>query len=192
MKWYRDTFASSESQSTEIYPKLFSELPDELSSVIVLPHFEITGPPKFIPDSKGIIAGLRLDTERGDILKGIIEGITFYLRENIESLPATGIEINCLNAVGGGSQSDEWLQISANILEIPISRPQITEAGALGAAIIAGVGSGMYSTFEEAVATTVKLERTFEPDPDKKNIYLDRFQKYKQIWPIMGDYLRSI
>ena len=59
---------------------------------MVLPHFTSTGPPNFIADSSGLIAGLHLETSRGEILKGIIEGIAFYLREVVDSLPETGIQ----------------------------------------------------------------------------------------------------
>jgi xylulokinase len=76
---------------------------DELT--MALPHFAPTGPPEFVSDSSGVLAGLRLETSRGDILKGILEGTTFYLRECLDALPETGIEIAEFRAVGGGSRS---------------------------------------------------------------------------------------
>ena len=90
------------------------------------------------------MAGLYLDTSRGEILKGILEGNTFSLKECVETLPGAGIEINGFRSVGGGSKSDAWVQISADIMGKPFSRPKITEAGALGAAIIAGWGAGIF------------------------------------------------
>jgi xylulokinase len=197
IKWYRDTFAAAEHRHAEqagrdVYDDLFAEVPEGIGSTMVLPHFATTGPPEFIPDSCGVLAGLRLETSRGDILKGTLEGITFYLKECIESLPATGIEIKDFRAVGGGSKSDVWLQTTADILQRPLVRPRVTEAGALGAAIIAGVGCGVFPSYEAGVEAMVSLERTFEPDLQKREPYQRRFEKYRRLWPLMADYLRGL
>ena len=159
---------------------------------MVLPHLATTGPPEFVSDSAGVIAGLRLETSRGDILKGILEGVTYYLQACVESLPPTGIEITEYRAVGGGSKSDAWLQMTADILQRPLVRPKVTEAGALGAAIIAGVGCGVFPSYEAGVEAMVSLERTFTPDPQKRELYARRFEKYKRLWPLMADYLRDL
>lgn len=197
VKWFRDTFAAAEHRQAEemgrdIYADLISEVPEEPSAILVLPHFTTTGPPAFISDSCGVIAGLRLETSRGEILKAILEGTTFYLKECVASLPATGIEINDYRAVGGGSRSDEWIQISADIMGRPFVRPKITEAGALGAAIIAGTGEGLFPSFEAGVEAMVRLERTFEPNPHRHRIYAGQFEKYRQLWPLMDKYLRAL
>jgi xylulokinase len=197
VKWFRDTFAvvehhQAETESRSIYPALFDEIPAGPSSVMVLPHFSPTGPPDFIANSSGLLAGLHLETSRGDVLKGIIEGAAFYLKEVVDSLPATGIQIENYRAVGGGSRSDTWVQTCADIFGQPITRPVITEAGALGAAIIAGVGSGLFESYAQGVAAMVKLERTFEPDLHLHERYQVRYQYYQRLWPLMADYLREL
>lgn len=197
LKWFRDTFAVAEHRQAQamerdIYAALTLEMPDRPSSVVVLPHFDLTGPPEFIADSCGVISGLHLDTLRGDILKGILEGATFYLKECVESLPATGIRINDYRAVGGGSKSEAWIQISADVLGRPFVRPVITEAGVLGAAIIASVGSGIFPTYEASVEAMVRLERTFEPDPKQHGLYKERFEVYRRLNPLVNGYLRDI
>jgi xylulokinase len=197
LKWFRDTFAASERKratemGADIYAALISEIPAGPSRILVLPHFTVTGPPKFIADSCGLIAGLQLETARGDILKGILEGTTFYLRECLESLAGTGIEITNFCAAGGGSRSDAWIQICADILGRPFVRPKITEAGVLGAAIIAGTGSEVFSSLAAGVETMVELDRTYTPDPHKQKLYEGRFEKYKRLWPLMADYLRDL
>ena len=155
----------AEAEGRSVYPALLAEIPAEPSSVLVLPHFAPTGPPRFITDSAGVMAGLHLGTRRGEVLKGIIEGVAFYLKELVDSLPATGIKIDNFRAVGGGSRSDAWVQTCADIFGLPFTRPVVTEAGALGAAIIAGVGSGVFENFTQAVAAMVKLERDFRAEP---------------------------
>ena len=196
LKWYRDTFAICERDAArgagrDIYPELIREAPEGPSPVLVLPHFSPTGPPEFIADSSGVMAGLRLETRRGDILKGILEGVVFYLRDCLEGLPDTGIEIREFRAVGGGSHSDVWLQICADILGRPLIRAKVSEAGALGGAILAGAATGVFSGPEEGVAAMLRLERTFEPNPPMQRRYDARFAKYRRLYPLLREYLRG-
>jgi xylulokinase len=197
VKWFRDTFAAAEHLQAEaggdsIYRTLFNEIPVEPSGVVVLPHFTTTGPPDFIADSSGLVAGLRLETRRGEVLKGIIEGAAFYLKEVVDSLPETGIQCKDYRVVGGGSQSDAWVQTCADIFGGAFTRPVITEAGALGAAILAGVGAGIFDSYAQGVAAMVKLERTFEPDLHQHERYQGRYAHYKRLWPLMAGYLRDL
>jgi xylulokinase len=197
VKWYRDTFARLDRQQAttnrqDIYALLLAEMPEGPSRVMVLPHFTATGPPKFIDNSCGVIAGLKLETDRGEILKGLIEATTFYLRDCFENLPKTGIEITDFRAVGGGSKSDAWVQICADILGRPFVRPKVNEAGVLGAAILAGTGSGVFRSLEEGVDAMVQLDQTFLPDPVKQRQYTDRFVQYQRLWPLLAEYLQVI
>jgi xylulokinase len=197
LKWYRDSFAAAEKQRAtdagrDIYADLIAEIPEMPSPVLVLPHFAPTGPPEFIADSSGVMVGLKLETTRGEILKGILEGSTYYLKECLDALPATGIRISNFRAAGGGSKSDAWVQLCADILERPFVRPRITEAGSLGAAILAGVGLGLFPGVEAGVEAMVQLERSFEPDPARTKGYLRRYEQYRQLWPMMKDFLREI
>jgi xylulokinase len=196
VKWFRDTFARAEHRQAvqsgaSLYPALFAEMPEAPSPVLVLPHFTITGPPYFINDSHGVIAGLKLETTRGEILKGIIEAATFYLRDCFESLPGTGIEIDAFYAAGGGSQSDAWVQLSADILGRPFARLQVHEAGALGAAILAGTGSGLFSSISSGVAAMVRTEQHFEPDNQKARLYDERYASYRAFAPLLEKAMRA-
>lgn len=196
VKWFRDTFAREEfrvaqTQGKNIYNKLFAEIPEEPSSLFIVPSFTSTGPPEFFSNAKGLISGLQLDTNRGEILKAILEGINFYLMALVESLPGTGIEIGEFRAVGGGSQSDAWVQLSADMFGKPFIRPVVTEAGALGAAIMAGVCSGIFTSYSAGVEAMVKLDQTFLPDKDKYRQYQKRFRQYKQLVALNADVLRG-
>jgi sugar (pentulose or hexulose) kinase len=197
VKWFRDTFARAEHQQAvergeSLYPALFAEIPQDPTALLVLPHFTITGPPRFISDSCGVISGLKLGTTRGEILKGILESATFYLYEIIESLPEAGMMIDELIAAGGGSQSDAWVQLSADILGKPFRRLQMHEAGALGAAILAGKGAGVFPFLRSGVQAMVRLGERFEPDPDKQKQYAERFERYRRFAQAMEKTLREL
>ena len=196
VKWFRDTFAAAEHREDvqsgrETYTRLFAEIPESPVAVTALPYFTATGPPGFYPDPRGSISGLELSTTRGEILKGILQGITFYLKKSIAALPEVGVETTEFRAVGGGSKSDAWLQISADILGIPIVRAAVTEAGALGAAIIAGVGSEIFPSFEDGVKSMVTLERRFIPDLDRSELYDEMYGHYLYLEAQAEEHFRS-
>lgn len=192
VKWFRDTFAGGSATQDDVYPGLLAEMPAGPSGIVVLPHFAPTGPPGFISDSTGLIAGVRLETSRGEILKGILEAITFYLKECVDSLPPTGIQIADYRVAGGGSKSDRWVQLCADILGRRFVRPAVAEAGALGAAIVAAVGSGLHPSFKAAVEAMVHMEREFEPDAHQHQRYGDWYELYRQLWPTTAGYLRAL
>lgn len=196
-KWFRDTFAAAEYQQareegSDIYARLIAEMPQHPSSVMVLPHFIATGPPAFIDDSRGVVAGLTVETRRGDILKGMIEGAAYYLQEVVDTLPAVDIPIREYRPTGGGAKSDAWIQICADIMDKPFVRPQVEEAGTLGAAILAGVGCQVFASYDEGVEAMVHMGRTFVPNPIQVDLYGERFVLYKQLAPLMQDYLRLL
>jgi sugar (pentulose or hexulose) kinase len=114
------------------------------------------------------------------------------LKECVDSLPETGIVIDNYRAVGGGSKSDPWLQVCADIMGCPITRPVIIEAGALGAAMLAGIGKGVFPNVQTGVRTMIKLDRVFEPNSDMVEKYAQRYEQYRCMWPLMRDFLKGL
>jgi xylulokinase len=190
LKWFRDTFASESMNSgnTSVYTDLLSEMPVDPSSLSVLPHFITTGTPDFLDKTTGMISGLTIDTTRGDILKAVLEGIAFYLKENLDNLPQ-GMNIEEFHVVGGGSSSDIWMQLTADIMEKPCIRTEVSEAGSLGAAILAAYGFGAFKSIQEAVANMVAPGKKFIPEKDKSILYYPNFERYKEIYPLFGSFL---
>lgn len=194
-KWFRDTFAAADAREAaeagdDVYARLIAEMPDEPAPTLVLPHFAPMGPPDFVSDSAGVLLGLRLHTERGAILRGIMEGNVFALKLVVERLAGADIGLYRLRGVGGGSRERRSVQISADILNLPIDRPAVSEAGALGAALLAGMGTGLYKTADEAVETTVSIGDTIEPDPHRNARYERIFQYFKELRSLLLDFTR--
>jgi xylulokinase len=192
IKWYRDTFAGAEKrEGGDLYARLEAELGDRPSPVMVLPHFSVMGPPEFVADSCGVVLGLQLDSTRADIHKGILEGITFALRECVDTLPGTEIAIEDFRAVGGGSRSDAWLRVTADVMGRPVRRLAVAEAGALGAALLAGAGIGAF-TLVDGVAAMVRQGELFEPRPAHRALYDERFTTFQRLWPALRDMVRGL
>jgi len=191
VKWFRDTFAA-ELREEDVYGALMNEMPEAPARLLVLPHFEATGSPDFITDSAGVIAGLRTSTERGEILKAIIEGAAFYFVDSLDALRGLGIDLSEFVATGGGAKSAAWLQIKADLYGVPFVRPKITECGALGAAILAGCATGVFSGPAEGVARFVARDRVFEPDRERHARYQEMHAKYRQLYPALRELLAEL
>ncbi len=137
----------------------------------VLPHFDGAISPRPFPAARGHFCNLQLGHTRGDIYRAILESIAFSLRENLEALRGLGLEIEELRSLGGGAKSDLWLQIKANVTGYPVARPRVTEAGALGAALLAMGGAGEFASLAEASQAVVKIDAVFTPNAAaRKNI----------------------
>lgn len=193
VKWFRDTFASAERERAgrDIYAVLDAEMPVEPTDLLVLPYFETSGPPKFVADAAGAILGLRTRTTRGEILKAIMECETLYFAEGMQALAQLGIDTSEFIATGGGARSDQWLQIKADVFGVPFVRPRITEASVLGAAILAGISTGVFASPAEGVGCFVARERVFEPDAGRHQVYREKLEWYKQLLPTLHPLLRG-
>jgi xylulokinase len=193
LRWFRDTFASADFQllpgDADIYDYLTSEIPEEPTRLFVLPYFEITGPPEFIDNASGVILGLKTSTRRGEILKSIMESVTFYFAESMQALRDLGIDSSEFVATGGGAKSDRWLQIKADILGVPFVRPHITEGSILGAAILAGTATGVFRNAAEGVAQFVKRDKVFEPNPHRHRLYQEKLGEFREIFPLLRSFL---
>ena len=127
--------------------------------------------------------GLKTHTTRGEILKSIMESVTLYFVEPLESLRSLGIDTSQFMATGGGARSDAWLQIKADVLGVPFARPAVTECGMVGAAICAGLATRVYSSAAEGVEQFVRTDRVFEPDARRHDIYRAKHELYRQLYP---------
>ena len=197
LKWYSDKLGYEETlrareQNADPYDVIIDQISNEPSNVFVLAHFAGGSPPELDPDSQGAILGLSLTSGRQDIVKGIMEGLTFELRRYVELLEQRGVKIDKLRALGGGARSRNWLQLKADITGKSIATINVTEAGCLGAAILAGVGARVYKSREEAVNRLVREQEVVEPDQKKHEQYQDRYELYNRIYPAIAEINHTI
>lgn len=186
LKWYRDYLGQSaqlraKKQGMSIYDYLSLTASQYPTDLLVIPHFAGSGTPYMNPNAKGTIHGLTLNTSTEQIYRALMEGVTYEMRYNLECLLGAGISIHSLRAVGGGAKSDLWLQIKADILNLPIERLNVNEAGTIGNIILAGTAAGVYSSLEEAINVLVKPLHLFEPNPQNVEYYEQQYNKYKQL-----------
>ena len=151
-------------------------MPFAPTDLFTLPYFEPTGPPDYLADGPGAILGLKTTTTRGEILKSIMESVTYYLAVASSCLGTIGQKPESFVATGGGAKSDKWLQIKSDIFGAPFIRNTTVECSALGAAILAGRGASLISSETDDF---VKRERMFEPNAQTHEQYRQRLAEYR-------------
>ena len=146
LRWFRDTLCRDKCMraagtSGDAYDLILAEAPAGPTRLMVLPHFSGAGTPLVDVHSRAAILGMTFATTQAEIAQAILEGLTYELRTNLELLRDAGIRLDELHAVGGGARSKMWLQMKADVCQIRLRLPQITEAACLGAAILAAVAA---------------------------------------------------
>jgi xylulokinase len=190
LRWFRDTLAGEEKaqakkERRDVYEILMEEMSDEPSSIFVLPHFTAAGTPYMDPKPTGAIVGLTLSTTKPQLIRAVVEGITYEMKLNLFLMEKAGIEVEELRAIGGGAKSEKWLQLKADMFDRPVVRLAVSEAVCLGGAICAGVATGVYSSYEQATDLVVKKEKQFTPNRKRAAYYDERLAAYREIYPAL-------
>lgn len=187
VKWFRDCFYKNWETvaGKTFYQTMDAAVSSSPSGLIVIPNFSIAGTPDFLLQARGLIEGMQLETTAYDIFRGIMEGVAYHIRMNLELLACGGITADVIRSVGGSSSSPVWSQIKADILGKPIDVVAGNEAGVIGCALIAGVGTGVYRTYDEGASRLVRIERRYEPHAKQRERYQAHFERYKQLYTQM-------
>lgn len=185
LQWYRDTMGVSDrdralQEGRDPYEAIIAEAPDRPARVFMLPYLAGTSTPWLDPLQRGAIFGLSLDTDRPEIVKGVLDGVCYELRVNLESLGRAGFAPGSIRATGGGARSARWMQLKADITGLPIEIMEVGEAGCRGAAFLAGLGTGIYSSPEEITALS-RVKHRFEPRTSQKAAYDAAYGKYLEL-----------
>jgi D-xylulose kinase len=179
LRWFRDQVGQPESviaeetgqDPYEIMINQAEESPMGANGLLLIPHLVGAGAPHWNPHAKGVIFGLALGHQRKDIYRAVLEGVAFEIRKNIEVFKGIGIEPKELKLTGGGSRSDLWNQIYADVLGITCVRNVIEEATSLGAAILAAYGAGIFPDIAKAAESLCKVDKKWGPHEDRNKFY---------------------
>lgn len=188
LRWWRDQFGSEErrvanERGVDVYDVLLADLPEGPSGLLWLPYFAGSGTPYLDPRAKGAILGLALDTDRPRLVKALLEGTCFEIDLNVRALEKAGVPIDRLRATGGGSRSDAWLQLKADITGKPVVRLNISESGCQAGAMLGGAALGVWRDLAEAAAALVREGEGFEPRPEMQERYASLRACYAEFWP---------
>jgi ribulose kinase len=164
-------------------------LPPGSEGLVVLEHFQGNRTPHTDPDSRGVIAGLTLKHGPEHLFRAVIEGVAYGTEDIFATMCKAGYRPNEFVMCGGATRSNLWMQIHADVSGIPIQLTKVADAPALGSAILAAVGAGVYSSIAEACACMVEYTRVVRPDMDKHEQYKPLVDLYRATYQNMKDTL---
>lgn len=190
VNWYEKEFCFEERETAKengtnsFYEmdKNASEINEGSDGVIFLPYLAGERSPIWDTNAKGVFYGIDFSTTKSHFSRAVMEGVAYSLRHNLETAEKAGANADVLCSMGGAANSRLWTQIKADVTGKKIVVPSSDTATALGAAILAGVGTGIYDSFEQAVKLTVHNKREHIPNKEKEQIYNKGYEKYLKIY----------
>ena len=194
LKWFKDQFCQHELNGTkngDAYDHLTSQaenIPPGADGLTMLPHLMGSGSPEFNARAKGVVTGISARTTKSHFIRAILESIACMMKRNLDLLKTSGISVKEIKALGGGSKSELWNQIKADVSNTPITTVQGQETAALGAALLAATGAGFFSSIESACKKMVRLNRTYVPDANRHQAYQPVYARYVNLTHALEKY----
>jgi xylulokinase len=183
LAWLRDAVAPGEGFASLVEEARRWEPGAE--GLLFLPYLAGERTPHADPDARGAFAGLTLRHDRGALVRAVLEGVAFGLRDCLDLLTEAGARPSVGRVSGGGARSELWLRIVASALELPLERTAAEEGAAYGAALLGGVAAGVWSDVHEAVEATVRVTGVVEPVPEWVEPYRELIGRYRALYPAL-------
>ena len=181
MRWLRDTFF--EAKSASVYARIDAEAatsPVGANGVMFHPYLQGERCPYWDAGLRASFTGVSIASTRGDFARALMEGVAFSLRDCYRTLEEMDLPVKRIFLIGGGARSALWSEIVCNVFDRPVAVPSPGDAS-FGAALLAGVGIGVFRDAKDAVARCLRIDRRLEPDPATAATYADLFARYRAI-----------
>lgn len=192
IQWCVDTLAKEEKKAAaenqisvnEYLEKKYNEDRggENPSNLLVLPHFAGAATPYMDTGSKGAILGMTTDTSVADIYRGCMEGVVYEMLVNINAIAKAECSFTRINATGGGARSREWMQMKADMLNVPITALKTVDAGTVGSAMLTGIAIGVFKDLSDAAAHMVEETVEYHPRKEMNEKYLEVFKRYEKVY----------
>lgn len=182
LRWLRDALVG------ESYDELISEAahwPPGAEGAMFQPYLAGERTPHADPNARAAFVGLSLRHDRGALVRALLEGVAFGLRDSLELLRELGVRPEVGRVTGGGARSELWLRIAASVLGLPLERTVVEEGAAYGAALLGGVAAGVYASVEEAVAACVRPRDRVEPVAEWREQYAELYARFRLLYPAL-------
>ncbi|MFH1476350.1 MAG: FGGY family carbohydrate kinase [Verrucomicrobiota bacterium] len=179
LDWFRKECAGG--ASFEVLNAEALAVPIGCRGLTMAPHFDGMISPHPDPAMRGCFCGLTLQHTRADLYRSILEALSFSLRENMELMRPNGLTIEMVRCIGGGAQNEFWLQMKADVIGMAVEKPAVTESAVLGAAMLAALGAGAFSSLAETSAAWYRVGRVFVPDPANHEEYEAPYRRYREL-----------
>ena len=190
LKWLRDACFISDAKEagkrgTDIYDimtGMASEIPVGAERLLYLPYLMGERSPHPDPNCRGVFFGLSAMHKRDHMVRAVMEGVAFSQLECVEVFREMGVPIDDMTLTGGGGRSPLWQQMLADLYGCPVATLTSDEGGALGVALLAGVGAGVYSSVEQAADAVVKKNTALKNNENSQRLYMPYYEIYKRLY----------
>ncbi|RME49637.1 MAG: xylulose kinase [Chloroflexi bacterium] len=191
VKWFKDNFCGKESQVAaargidvyQVLTELAESVPPGSEGLIVLDYWQGNRTPYVDPEARGVIRGLSLKHTTGHLFRAILEGIAYGTEHILRTFRANDYQVEEMVAAGGPTKSALWMQIHADVSNVPITLPQVTDAPALGSAILGAVAAGLFPDIPAAARQMVHVRSRIEPNPENHEAYRFYVGQYISTYP---------
>lgn len=180
LKWFRETFARD--ASYDDLTDLAANVPAGSDGAIWLPYLMGERTPHLDPNARAALVGLTASHTEGHTVRAILEGVAFSLKEAIEIIESIGAAAGTIRLGGGGAKSELWRQVQADVYEKTVETATSDEGAAFGAAILAGVGVGCWSSVQAACEATISVAGRTEPNEDSARVLAQNYKTYRQMY----------
>ena len=193
LKWFRDNFCAAEKETASLMgvdeyylmDKEAETVPVGANRLLYLPYLMGERTPHLDPDARGTFFGLSAMHTKKDMLRAVLEGVSYSLRDCVEVFREMNINVSDMMACGGGGTSPLWRSMLADLYNCPVKTVASKEGPALGVALLATVGAGIYSSVPEACKAVIKTDKTQEPIENNVPEYEKYYQLYREIYPAL-------
>lgn len=190
LKWFRDAFCELEmvlGKESEMDPYYIMDreakrIAPGSDGLIMLPHLQGAMAPEANPKAKGVYFGITMKHTRAHFIRALMESVAFIVRRNIEAIEGMGIPVSEIRVLGGGSKSDVWNQIKADVTGRVYCTTDNSDAACLGAALVSGTSVGLFNDVAGAVNNMVNIRKVFKPNMANHEIYNQLFAQYKKLY----------
>jgi len=183
LRWFRDQFAGG--ASYDALMKEAAEAPAGADGLLWAPYLMGERTPHLDPNARGALVGLTAQHTREHIIRAILEGVAFSLRDTFTIFRELGVPVKSIRLGGGGARSSLWQQIQADIYGTSVDLVTAEEGAAYGAALLAGVGSGVWRSVEAACETAVHVAKSVEPIARNVELLSRRYDEYRKLYPAL-------
>jgi xylulokinase len=183
LRWLRDALGGG-ADYAELVEEAAAWEPG-VEGLTFLPYLAGERTPHADPDARGAFSGLSLRHDRGALVRAVLEGVAFGLRDSLDLIAELGPLPDRGRVSGGGGRSEEWLKIVASVLELPLERTAVDEGAAFGAALLGGVAGGLWGSPAEAVEATVRPTATVEPVAEWVEPYREGREVFRALYPAL-------
>jgi len=191
LDWVREAVAGSCMTHEELIQDAI-KTPVGADRLIFLPYLAGERAPVWDPLARGVFFGLTLNHKQEHLVRAVLESVAYALRHVAEELLESGARIDEMRVCGGQALSEDWNQIKADVLGVPVAVPRVREAALMGAAVLAGVGAGLLPDITEGANQMVRIDGVLEPIPAHHRQYTELFGVYKRLYPDLRSAFRQL